>query len=284
MWSVVVPIFEAPDEDQHWYYARYVHDHWQLPPYEPAFLEANQPPLYYSLIAPLASGTELPRVGGGCPNPESGFGPNCSLFDHSTSDFRRYRPVYAARFATALLSTVTVLFVYLAGYGATGSRSTGLLAAGLVALLPQFTFRGTNISNDAMIATSSAAATYFVIRLIRRGFAAKTALAASVCVATAFLSKISGMVLLPVLVLGLVSGQASLLIKAKRLGMLLVVAACVAPWLIRNQVLYGDPLASSAMLRVVPVLVSKKSLWSSYFATTFFPVLGQSLVGVFGWM
>ena len=54
-WSLVVPINEAPDEPSHWQYARYLHDHWRLPPYAPGFEEANSPPLAYALFAPFAA-------------------------------------------------------------------------------------------------------------------------------------------------------------------------------------------------------------------------------------
>ncbi len=34
-WSLVVPIYETPDEPAHWQYARYLRDHWTLPLYTP---------------------------------------------------------------------------------------------------------------------------------------------------------------------------------------------------------------------------------------------------------
>ena len=81
VWAFVVPIFEGPDEPDHWTYARYIHDFHRLPLYGPGHLgECGQPPLYYALIAPLARKTELPsattwRYAGGLlrrgPPPES---------------------------------------------------------------------------------------------------------------------------------------------------------------------------------------------------------------------
>src|SRR4051812_33654633 len=59
-WSFAIPIFEAPDEPFHWEYAQYIHDRGRLPLYSAAFVEANQPPLYYWLIAPVCRKTELP--------------------------------------------------------------------------------------------------------------------------------------------------------------------------------------------------------------------------------
>ena len=59
-WAFVVPVFEAPDEFLHWQYARHLHDHLTLPIYGPFFAEANSPPLYYALIAPVATRTQGP--------------------------------------------------------------------------------------------------------------------------------------------------------------------------------------------------------------------------------
>ena len=53
-WSFAVPVFEGPDEPAHWQYANYLHQNRALPLYGPSFPEANSPPLYYLLIAPLA--------------------------------------------------------------------------------------------------------------------------------------------------------------------------------------------------------------------------------------
>jgi len=46
--------------------------------------------------------------------------------------------------------------------------------------------------------------------------------------------------------------------------------------------LYGDPLASKAMLTVVPGLIDLKPLWSPWFLNVFPAAMGNSLVGAFG--
>src|SRR5262245_55058539 len=60
LWSFAVPIFEAPDEPAHWQYAQYLHTQKKLPVYTAWVVEANQPPLYYLLIAPFAAPSTLP--------------------------------------------------------------------------------------------------------------------------------------------------------------------------------------------------------------------------------
>ncbi len=285
VWSFAVPIFEAPDEETHWQYARYVHDHWRIPLYGPAMWEGNQPPLYYWIIAPTARSFVLPLperfvdVSGNFIFP-------CAprFYNDCISDFRKYWPLRSARILTALLSVVTVLFTYLTAYEATGSCLTGILAGSLTALLPQFTFRGMNLSNDAMVATTSAIATYFLVLLIRRDFSWSNGCFASLSVAAAILSKLNALIFLPMLLFVLISGPSSWKVKFKHTSVLLITFIFILPWLIRNRILYGDIFASEAMLTAVPIFIDKKSIMSPYFRHFFPEQFAKSFVGVFGGM
>src|SRR4051812_10253389 len=60
LWSFAVPVFESPDEAVHWQVARFINEHHRLPFYDSQMVEANQPPLYYALIAPVAGPTTYP--------------------------------------------------------------------------------------------------------------------------------------------------------------------------------------------------------------------------------
>ncbi len=283
-WSLVVPIFEAPDEPHHWLYAQYVHDHQRLPYYDSQLVEGNQAPLYYLLISPFSGKTVRREARAWITSGKFQFPCQPRFFRDCPSDLKNFWPIRWARFVTAALSLLTVLFTYWAGYEATGRPYTGFLAGALVAFLPEFTFRGTNVSNDAMVATTSAAAIYGLLLLVRRGFSWKRGLFVSLAVALAFLSKISAIIFLPVLAGVLLSEQGSWLIKVKRLAVMLLVPVCAAPWLIRNQLLYGDVLANKAMLTAASILVDKKTISSPYFLNPFPRMLAESFVGVFGWM
>src|SRR5262249_6707694 len=156
-WSFVVPVFESPDEPAHWQYARYLRVNRKLPFYDQFFVEANSPPLYYLAVAPLATYSDIPPVLGWSV-PEGRIMPALPrLFQNSNSDYVRYWPIRAVRLATVLISLITVLFCYLSGVEATGRESTGLLAGAFTAFLPQFTFRGMSVSNDAMVTAAHAA-------------------------------------------------------------------------------------------------------------------------------
>jgi hypothetical protein len=122
-WSLVVPVFEAPDEPAHWQYARYLHDHWRLPLYDAEFVEANSPPLYYALMATFAAPTETPPfvIVRGPDETAASLAP-----PHVVLNTDRTRAVLAdsSPARNAALSVITV-WVCAAGRAATGSRTTG---------------------------------------------------------------------------------------------------------------------------------------------------------------
>ena len=284
-WSAAVPIFESPDEVHHWQYARYLRDEWRLPLYSPAFVEANSPPLYYALIAPVATHDPGPPSLVWLDAKGSLVLPFAPRFYHNAGgDFRRYWPMRAARLLSALMSVATVWFCWHAGKAA-GGIATAVLCASLVAFLPQFTFRGSAISNDALVTTMSAATMLCAVRLIGQPYTWRIGVATALALALAYLSKISAICLIPPLALALWWSQGSVRDRSIRLaGVFGLAALVVTPWSIRNVVLYGDPFAIGAMAGAVGHIMSHHSLFDPYFLTTFPAVLSRSFVGVFGWM
>ena len=284
-WSFVVPIFEAPDEPHHLQYAEYLHSEKKLPIYGPGFAEANSPPLYYLLIAfvtePASSPPPLIWQEDGktvIPLPPR-------LFENTQSDLHYYWNIRAARLITIFISLMTVFASYWCGVELTGKFSTGLIVASLVAFLPQFTFRGMNISNDALLTCMSAISLYFMVRIIKRGFTWQTGIALALACACTFLSK-STVVFLPIpIVIVLISDKVRLHKRVMRITIILgIFFLIISPWLLRNQILYGDPLARAAMNTAVGQIISEKSITSQYFYTEFPRILLESFIGVFGWM
>jgi len=281
LWSFAVPIYEAPDEPHHWHYALYLHQHRHLPIYSPQLAEANSPPLYYLLVAPFASDSAEPK-----PIINNNFETPAPprWFDDSSKDFRRYWSIRLARIVSVVISVLTVLFCYMLGAEATGNKTTGMLVGGIVAFLPQFSFRGMNISNDCLVAMMCAITAYLVVRLIKRGFSWYFGTIAAITSALAFLSKTNAIFLPIPLGIAIINTQGTWRLRLGRLSVLGITLLIVAPWLIRNEVLYGDPLASRIMLTVVAHIVDIKPITSPYFLTTFPINLFFSFVGLFGWM
>jgi 4-amino-4-deoxy-L-arabinose transferase-like glycosyltransferase len=282
-WSFLIPIFESPDEPAHWDYARYLHDHWRLPPYNSAYVEGNQPPLYYLLIASFSAESPAPASMAHMEDGKAISSCPPRFYENCFSDFSRYWPIRIARLMTVLISLGTVLFTVLAGRDATGNKAVGLLAGAMVAFLPQFTFRGSNISNDAMVASGGAAATWLLVRFARTSDW-RAGLWCAVTTAIAFLSKINAIVLSAAFAVGIASLRLSVRERLQRVVLLLITGVIVLPWLLQNQLLYGDPLAMRAMPLAVPWLVEHHTLTEPYFQTQFPAMVWRSFLGVFGWM
>lgn len=286
-WSLVVPIDEAPDEGEHWNYAVYLHVNRSLPALDCS--ENIQPPLYYALVAPFAVPTQLPA-------PLWWFDDQAQLhlpstpryFQNSNSDLVRYWPVRIARLLSAFLSALAVVFIYWSGVEATGQDTTAVLAGSLAAFLPQFTFRGMNVSNESLLVLACSIVTYCFVRMIRRGFSPRLGILTAIFIALAFLSKNNALFLLGPFVLILVGMPGSRKERLKRLSLLLITLVILLPWLARNQVLYGDPVAATAIAnRCLPIPTSgyvPKPITDPWLYTVFPAMMGKSFVGMFGWM
>jgi len=281
IWAFVVPIYEAPDEPHHWRYAHYLHENRVLPLYTPELVEANSPPLYYLLAAPFAFDTVEPKA---ILNEQYQSPAPPRWFDDSSRDIGKHWPIRSARLISVVISTITVLFCFLLGKEATGSETTGLLTGGIVAFLPQFSFRGMNVSNDSLVTMLCAIVTYLTIRLVKRGFTWRLGIIAAVISALAFLSKTNAIFLPIPLSLAIITTQGTWKTRLWRLSVLGLALLIVSPWLVRNFILYGDPLASHIMLIVVTNIIDIKPITSPYFLTTFPKYLYMSFVGMFGWM
>jgi 4-amino-4-deoxy-L-arabinose transferase-like glycosyltransferase len=273
VWSFALPVFESPDEPQHWLNARYIHDHLRLPPYNATYYEGNQAPLYYIVMAPFAFPDSGP--------PLAPCGPRQYL--HCSAEVAKYWPIRFVRLLTALLSTGTVLLTILAGFAATRKIHLAFLAGAFVVCLPQFSVRGSSISNDAMVTACSAAATYFLVRFLQTCHW-RMAWWCSVACGLALLSKLNAAMFPVVLAGAVLTAPAPWKVRISRLQLLLLAVAIILPWLIRNWFLYGDPTGEAAMLTTIPGLVNPQSIRSLYFRTTFLQMVFQSFVGVFGWM
>jgi len=285
-WSLIVPIFESPDEPHHWQYARYLHDEQRLPYFDSTFVEANSPPVYYALIAPVALQTDLPpHLVWSAPDGRlaAPFPPR--LYMNAGGDFSRYWPVRTARLLTCLMMAAAVWFSALAAANATGSATAALLAAAFVGFLPEFTFRGSAVSNDTLVTTFAAATTALLITNVRRGASKREAVVTALCLAGAYLSKISAVCLVPATVVAAAIGVGGVSRRIAYASLVLGAATLlVLPWSVRNVVLYGDPFASRAMRAAVSNIIVLKPLTSPYFYTVFPSLLSRSFVGVFGWM
>ncbi len=299
MYSLTTPIFEAPDEIQHFEYARHLARTGSLPDMRvaarPWEQEGAQPPLYYLTTAVVLYG--LPPAALDAPvrlNPHARIGlpaspANKNRVVHTADErfpFRRLaQAVHSARLASLAWAGLGVMGTYALGWLALGRQiSPAALAAALVAALPQFAFIAGAVSNDSSIMAAVAWTLAALWYVSSRAPSPRSGALAGLLAGLAALCKLSG-----VLVAGF--GLALLAIHwrqwapRRRYQTALIAYAAVAAlvggwWYARNWLWYGDPTGLRPMLDVVgryrtpltlpEIAAQLQGMWRSFW-------------GVFGW-
>lgn len=301
-YSVVTPLFEAPDEIQHYFFVKHLADGKGLPVQggESEGLwkqEGSQPPLYYALgaLATFWINTDdaeelLWR------NPQANMGHparpgNKNVLVHTERESFPYRgatlAVHLVRLLSVLMGTGTVLVTYLIVLEIfPPRRALALGAAALNAFIPQFLFIAGSVNNDNAAAFFCSLALFLLIRLLRDSrFAIRDWPLLGFVLGLAALSKLSALGLFPLAAIAVTVAAyrcRSLGPFARGFAVALVVALLVAGWwYARNWVLYGDPTGLRAMLAVVgrrrELPASLADLWGE------FRGLRMSFWALFGW-
>ncbi len=271
-YTLAMPLGEAPDEADHFAYAAYILAEGRLPA-DPAITQAKHPPLYYlaaAAAARAAGGTADPSFLRA--NPDMAFGAGAlasNFFVHTSLEERPWRggvlTLYAGRFVSILAGLVFVLATYLLGRALWPRRpDIALGGAAFAAFLPESLFIGGAMSNDMLAAMWSTLALLFTARLVVRPAAERggwmrplgLALLAGLCLGLAFVTKASTGSLALVVSAAVLAGAwqdrahqrgqespawRALGVAALRIAVAGAAALLVAaPWLWRNQRLYGD--------------------------------------------
>jgi hypothetical protein len=261
-YGLVIPVGEAPDEVPHYDYVRFLARERRLPVGSESGSEGIQPPLYYAVAALLTATV-----------PEGDFrvhnNPDFSLARPETQRNALLHPAtedwpyrdgalawHLIRLLSAVLGAVTVLGVY--GIGRQVFPQTpgiALTASGFVSLLPGFIAGSAVINNDNAVILLTTWSLLLMIRIWGSAGRSPAFVALGLLLGLAVLAKASGLVLLallPVLALRPRSRQLDQRLATWRgrleapAGPLLAGGICFLVagwWFLRNQALYGDPLA-----------------------------------------
>ncbi len=269
-YAYATPIFESPDENNHAAFMDYVASTGQIPVQVVGVetrwaQEGSQPPLYYLITGLLTSWTDRsdfdhylqsnPHAIIGDPSAEGNQ--NAMLHDDP------YPPrlsgtalaVFIGRAFSVLCGAVTVIAVYQCGRViAPDTPSVALIAAGLTAFNPQFVFIAASVNNDNLVTALNSLVLWQMLVLLRDGFSTRRSLLIAVLIALASLTKLSGLVLIPVVAL------AGLYVAYRRRDLrgLIVLGAAMAGlwmliagwWYVRNLTLYGDFTGMQRMLDI----------------------------------
>lgn len=179
-YSVTVPIFEAPDEVYHFFYAKHLADTRTLPvqnPDAPSLWgqEGSQPPLYYAVVALAIRPINTERAADYLwENPHRNVGVpfepgNKNYFIHTDKENWPYRglplAVHVARWVSLLLAVGTILAAYAIARSLRPDLPYLRLAtAAVIAFTPQFVFISAAVTNDNMI---NLIATLAILQMVR---------------------------------------------------------------------------------------------------------------------
>ena len=299
LYSVVTPIWEAPDEVGHMAYVAHLVEERALPVQRPETLgEEHQPPLYYLLAAlpvAVAGGLDDPTgrfrfnrqvVWGG----EGGSDVNVAVHgDDETFPYRGHaRAVHVARLVSIALAACTVALTIAIGRVAfPGVPAVALLAGVLVAGNPQFVFISASVNNDNLVNALAAALLLCAALAMTREVSLVHWLSAAVLASAGVLAKLSiapvaAVVFAVVVVRSLRSGRRDVLLRGV-LTTALVLGAPLGWWMARNLHVYGDPLGWSMFTQTHARTMRDGPLpWGEY--ATFLATQFRSFWGTFGWM
>ena len=302
-YSIASPIFETPDEINHFYVIQHLARTGRLPVLgtqetagEQALYgqEGGQPPLYYAIGAMLIAG--LPASEGPPPrNPHANIGNpmqpgNKNIVRHSPTEAWPWSglalAVHLLRFFSILLGAGTVFFIWKIADGLFPTqKALALAVAAFVAFLPQFLFISAAVSNDNLIIFLST----FILWLLLWWFGPDFGRAPrggeawmlGIFLGLAAMSKLSGLYLWGVAALAyLIHLKTQRDWRTTLEAALFTGVAAVAvafPWFWRNWRLYGDPTALTPFLAIV----GRRT--TPIHPRTEFQGLRVSALGLFGW-
>lgn len=294
--SLATPIFEPPDEANHYLFVRYLQVQHALPVQgpDPDGPRAHHPPLYFLLGALLSA--LVPNDGPadhivmqlnphvwfryGDPNMD-----NKAMWVHYTPDERwPYRgqalAVHVIRLLSVGFSALAAWLTYLtARYLCPRDDAFAFLASGLLAFNAMVLFMSGVVQNSTSAITSTAAVLYVLARFVREGFTFTRWIWVGVVFAVGVLLQTSGLIMAaPIGMVLLYEGwrarRRSVLAEGA-LGLLIPIAVLDGWWFVRNQLLYGDWTANltiAALWAYGPIMPLDVALY----------LVGTGMVGRFG--
>ncbi len=310
LYNITQPMFEAPDEGDHFAYADLLARTGRLPDLTADLTTSHeiiQPPLYYTLvaavIAPIHRGnlTAITHL-----NPDwfdadvnADHRSVTNQYMHTTAEVFPYQgaalAVHVARALSTLLGALTIVLVYaiarLTVAMTPATRLVPMLAAAVVALNPKFIHVSSIVSNDIAITFSATLACWWMARLWKTERQRAGYVILGGLIGIAILCKVTG--------LGLLAPAGMLIVFASlrnpvprefaafaRRGLAVAAGLLVTagPWLGYNLVQYGHPLAwaqvqaaNQSLLRAPPLTLIQMIQSIPDIAISYWGVIGIGL-------
>ncbi len=268
-YSRATPLLEASDELWHVGMVEAISNTGELPIQDAEHRETtwkqegSQPPLYYLIAAGIASTIGIddldtlrepnPHAKAGLPQPIDNK--NLVLHDEADGQTQAARAIYTIRLFSILLGAVTIVMVYRsAKLLAPRNPTVPIVAAGLTALNPMFIFIAASVNNDNLVTALNSAVIYLLLKTLRDGFDTKRSLLIAVLVTAATLSKLSGLILVPIIAIAALwsawqrKNWRGLIILGTAMAAIWAIGA--SWWYLRNMELYGELFGTTTMALV----------------------------------
>jgi hypothetical protein len=261
-YSLTVPAGEGVDEIPHFDYVRYIKEGHGLPvqsfePNQSPVYMGHHPPLYYLLGGLVTAWTDTSDFSSAfVPNPhfvwrENYGGNGWNVYLHFGQDNFPYRgavlSLHVMRLLTVLMGTIAVWAIYRIARRVTRRADLSFAAAAITAFNPSFLFMTSTVHHDSLMAMIGALSLLWAVEALHRQPTWKGYVLAGLLLSAGVLTKLSGLSLVAVfgLVIAWISWQQRswrrfLTASAIVYGLAMILAGW---WYVRNQVLYGDPLA-----------------------------------------
>ncbi|MEP7286757.1 MAG: glycosyltransferase family 39 protein [Chloroflexota bacterium] len=295
------PIFEGPDEIEHYRFIRTLLETRALPdPASQPRSQYHQAPLYYLIAAPLAAlfhDNDFAQIDGRI-NPFYPYqmavpgNDNKNLYLHTRAEAFPYsesgtaQAVHALRLLSIVLGAGTILTSYRVFSILWPHRpDRRLIAVASVAFLPQFVFMSSTINNDNLLYLCTSLFLWLILRQSQLGPSWQNAFGLGIVLGLTLLTKASAaFLILPI-------GVATVLDRRtwRFVPLILTITFTVAGWwYIRNWIIYGDPtLAWESLLVWKTEAIRNGSIALgiglsrlSYSYATFWARFGQGAVAV----
>lgn len=260
VYSLVIPPWEAPDENPHVRYAAFLIEEGRLPGPDEEVM-AHYPPLYYLLALPLLApfSSELDRPISQnrehrWADPNAG-GHYVFLHNWAAEDFPygdQIRALHLARLLSVLSGAVAVVGALYLGKELLGRQAPAVAVAVTTAFMPSFLFTCATFHPDSLVTAFGALVLWRGVTFLQGPTLGNISIV-GVLTGLMTLAKVTGIVFVALIPLAVaLSGTA----PRTKLRLLTAGTGCfcalAGPWLARNSLLFGDPLAWGAFIQNYP--------------------------------
>lgn len=282
-YAINVPIFESPDEPDHFLYVKYIIKYQRLPLLEDNNPEsprtAIHPPLYYLLSAVIYA----PFQAYDHPvehkyNEKFGL-INRNRYFHKDENMREHYPFYIIRLFSILLGMLTIIFGWKTANEIFGESQYLIIGStALIAFIPQFIYISSSVNNDNLANFISSVIFWILIRMAKSDFLNKKELVfLGAGLGFAAITKFTALFLIPFAILALYIIQKDKKEYIKNVIFICALTGIISGWYyFRNYIMYDYALGGN--------FGSKRGIFSSYFIKPFANMMLLSFFGLFGWM